>query len=204
MTSKIKSTLLIIRPPYLTPKQHPLATEYYKYTSLLHQSLASKFKLDFYYQPQSLNSKKFVQGEYLRQIKDWGYSHYSNQDVSVDSGVDIHENLPTSNNKVDNIERLGDRSLGLLLPNHSLPSTTLNAGESLDQAALRAGYQQFGRDIDLWVVSKLPIAVNKDESGVDVSRLPLYTAIPTNTPPELHNTQLHTQWHSLHTHQLPQ
>lgn len=164
----IKASLLIVRPPYLTTQLHPFKDLYYKYNRQLYQAISSKFFVDFYYQPQSLNSKKFMQSEYVKQIDNWGYSHYSNQDVTIDSGVDVTLNNPATNNEPNNIERLGDRSLTLLSSDNTLPTTTIHPNESLDEAALRGAYQEFGRDIDLWLVSKLPIAVNTDESGVDV------------------------------------
>ncbi|TIB80706.1 hypothetical protein E3Q22_01779 [Wallemia mellicola] len=156
----MKSSLLIIRPAYLNFNSE-FKTQYFKYQRDLHQALSGNFNKDFYYQPQSLSQRGFIQREHQKQLDKWGYSIYKDQQLSSQNEISVDENTREIDDSVKNIERRGERSLVLVDEKNAIPTTTVNPKESLDQAALRAGYEKFGRDIDLWLVSKLPIGVNR-------------------------------------------
>ncbi|TIA90565.1 hypothetical protein E3P99_01502 [Wallemia hederae] len=162
----IKASVLIVRPPYITPQLSPFKDAYFQYNRLLTNALSSKFFVDFYYQQGSLSQRYFKQREHLRQLQEWGYSNYPDEQLTQPD-LDVTENKRDSDDSLTSITRRGDRSVSLVLKDGSLPTAAVQPGESLDEAALRAAYTQLGRDIDLWLVSKLPIAVNKDKEGVD-------------------------------------
>lgn len=173
----LSSALLVTRAPVLQRELTPFEREYYRFNTALSHTLMQPFPRDMYFKKGSAAESRF--DEYYKQLqKTWEVetetrgAHESRKNAQNDSDAELYATLPRTTDadaqkNVRSLERALDRTLYLFvsdkkdewrLPAKALPTErTLN--DTLHDTATEAVTEKLGDTMDLWLVSKLPIAV---------------------------------------------
>ncbi|WFD33336.1 hypothetical protein MCUN1_000149 [Malassezia cuniculi] len=173
----VNAALLTVRAPVLLRTPTALETEYYRFNLSLADALQQPFPKDQYFKKGSAAESRF-DAYYSALRKSWDVSEATKSDEGA-AGADnaaLYATQPrttAADEKGDtsSLERALDRTLYLFvkqdgawrLPTKPLPET-LGPTDSLHASALAAGESVLGNRVDLWLVSRLPVAVIKSAS----------------------------------------
>ncbi|WFD02978.1 hypothetical protein MOBT1_001667 [Malassezia obtusa] len=176
----LKSALLVTRAPVLQREPSAFEREYYRFNTALSHKLQQPFPRDMYFKKGSAAESRF--DEYYTQLqKTWEVktetrdpSKSVRKDAQSDSDAELYATMPRTTEadaqkNVKSIERALDRTLYLFVADKGskgswrLPSKELaadrTAHDTLHTTAMSAVTDMLGDTMDLWLVSKLPIAV---------------------------------------------
>lgn len=171
--------MLVSRPPVLQRAPDALEREYYRFNTALAHRLQQPFQVDQYFKKGSTAEMRF-QAYYEQLKKTWDVStetvsrdELQRKAENSESEAELYATLPRTTdadaqNDVRTLDRALDRTLYLVvkrgddaawrLPALALP-TERTVNDSLHATAEDAVTDVIGDEMDLWLVSKLPIAV---------------------------------------------
>lgn len=176
----LHSALLVTRAPVLQREPSAFEREYYRFNTALSHKLQQPFQRDMYFKKGSAAESRF--DEYYTQLqKTWELttatrdpSQAANRGTPSDSDAELYATMPRTTEadaqkNVHSLNRALDRTLylfvadkgsksGWRLPSKALP-TERSAHDMLHTTATHAVTDKLGDTMDLWLVSKLPIAV---------------------------------------------
>lgn len=182
----ITASVLLSRHALLQPTPEPLAKAYYAYQTKLRHALSNPVPTDFYFKPGSLALRRFLAAEHAVEDKIYGSKIAG---PTPDLG-EIQPEPPLQETSRDHWEKAdaerGERSLERFPEEEvffvvqakgkwTFPSTSLKAGEGLDEAVNQritgvAG-QLDGKGMDTWLVTRKPVGlVRNGEERVSQSR----------------------------------
>lgn len=177
----LQSALLVTRAPVVLQEPTALEREVYRFHVALSHRLQQPFAREQYFKKGSAAESRF--DEYYAQLqKTWDIHTTTKAPTSSrtapgthDSEEDMYATMPRQtqadvDQDVTSLERALDRTLylvvkrdGCVAPTWHLPTKALpderTASDSLHDTAMTAVTESIGSDMDLWLVSKLPIAV---------------------------------------------
>ncbi|KOS16466.1 hypothetical protein Malapachy_3584 [Malassezia pachydermatis] len=182
----LQSALLVTRAPVLQASPSKFEQEYYRFNVALSNKLQQPFPRDMYFKKGSAAESRF--DAYYAQLQStWDITTESktraeleNKSMSTgsESDAELYATLPRTTeadaqNDQQSLERALDQTLYLVvkmpagdksegptwrLPTKALP-TSRSASDSLHDTATEAVEDALGSEMDIWLVSKLPIAV---------------------------------------------
>ena len=159
--------------------------EYFNYNKLLSNSINLNFPINFYFQKGSLNEKKFRNYLSDKELSEWNYTSYKKDEsitnLASETELSLRENTLSGeeDKNFKSIKRLPMNSISLLINKgnnkYQLPSIQVNdKHQSLYDASNQCNLQHFNNQLDLWLVSKLPIGYFNDEHNDKVFILMYY------------------------------
>lgn len=171
----VSAALLAVRAPLLLRTPTPLETEYYRFNVSLSDALQQPFPKEHYFKKGSAAESRF-DAYYDALRKSWDvHEATKSEEGSADAALYATQPRTTAADEsgdVRSLERALDRTLYLLVkdrasgawrfPSKAVPEER-TAGRSLHVSALAAGEAILGNRVDLWLVSRLPVAVVKDD-----------------------------------------
>jgi large subunit ribosomal protein L46 len=189
-SSTLSAYLLLSRPPTILRSPTSFESAYHAYNSKLQQALAQPFPREVYFKKGSAAENKFLQEEEERRRRMFS-GNKSNvksekeikekttqAEISEIEGQDLYRTVSRrtkadEENRLDSLERSLDRNLFLLVKggemgnDWTLPFTKLEKGGSgiLHKAAPQVAHSLFGKEMDIWMVSNLPIGLLSNASG---------------------------------------
>lgn len=176
----LSAALLVTRAPVLQREPTALEREYYRFNTELAHKLQQPFPRDMYFKKGSAAESRF--DEYYTQLqKTWELktdtrdpSKQVRKDAPSDSDAELYATMPRTTDadaqkNVKSMERALDRTLYLFVtdkrdggawrfPSKALPAER-TPQDSLHATAMSAATETLGDTMDLWLVSKLPVAV---------------------------------------------
>ncbi|WFD22015.1 hypothetical protein MEQU1_000677 [Malassezia equina] len=178
--ASLQSALLVSRAPVVLQEPSPLEREYYRFNVALSNRLQQPFAREQYFKKGSAAESRF--DEYYAQLQNtWDVQTatktlHSQRSTggSQEAEADMYATMPRetqadAENNVQSLERALDRTLYLVVkrdgatPTWHLPTKALPAEraatDSLHATATEAVTDILGAEMDLWLVSHLPIAV---------------------------------------------
>lgn len=181
-TSTLSAYMLLSRPPTIIRSPTSFESAYHAYNSKIQRALAQPFPKDLYFKKGSAAESKFLQEEKARQriLTQSNTGSTSKQDSDSSNEKVEEQSLYTTatrrtkadeQGRIDTLERNLDRSLFLLVKGGEMGNTwTLpfakvdsEANTSLHKAAPNAVLSMLGKDMDIWMVSTLPIGLLSKE-----------------------------------------
>ncbi|WFD29134.1 hypothetical protein MSPP1_000139 [Malassezia sp. CBS 17886] len=182
----LQCALMVTRQPVLQRAPTPLEREYYKFNRKLANTLQQPFPRDVYFKKGSAAESRF--DEYYAQLQNtWDITTETKDPAATqadkgsadatESADTLYATMPRTTaadakNDVRSLERALDRTLYLVVshpeaatkgPTWGFPAKALpvprTPGDSLHSTAADAVSELLGTHMDLWLVSKLPIAV---------------------------------------------
>lgn len=179
--AQLRAALLVTRAPVLQKPEDNFEREYYRFNVALAHRLQQPFPRDMYFKKGSAAEQRF--DEYYAQLQNTWHVATETRARSVpgktgkraDTDAELYATMPRTTEADErgdqgSIERALDRTLYLVvapkgkgpaawrlpakaLPEQRTPSVTLHDN------AIAAVTESFGEVMDLWLVSRLPIAV---------------------------------------------
>ncbi|MBW0496337.1 hypothetical protein O181_036052 [Austropuccinia psidii MF-1] len=148
---------LLSRQPLLLPSLTEFESAYYQYQRQLTQSFSKPIRSSFFFRTGSNAAKTF---ELALKSNSFGVS----LEPLANSSSSVEE---TDQHNFQDLERQPCRSIYLLIKcNHEhaneqwqLPTSEIKFQESLNQASLRAIYQNLGIHMDIWSIGKVPATI---------------------------------------------
>lgn len=181
----VYASLLLSRPPLITPTQSQLESTYYNYTSSVQHALSNPPSQTnpFYFKPGSLPLRRFQQSQHQVLSETYGSELAGSApdigDVPAETPVQAfdrdHWVKQDAKRGDKSLERFPEQEVFCVVKDKSgkweIPRVKLEQGESLDDAVGRIrGVQGWmeGRTMDSWLVTRKPIGSLK--SGQDTVR----------------------------------
>lgn len=178
--ASLQSALLVSRAPVVLQAPSPLEREYYRFNVALSNRLQQPFAREQYFKKGSAAESRF--DEYYAQLQNTWDVQTATKTLhaqrstggSQEAEADMYATMPRetqadAENNVQSLERALDRTLYLVVkrdgatPTWHLPTKALPAEraatDSLHATATEAVTDILGDEMDLWLVSHLPIAV---------------------------------------------
>lgn len=185
----LSAYLLLSRPPTILRSPTPFESAYHAYNSKLQRVLSQPFARDVYFKKGSAAENKFLKEEKERKAatfaeqEDQGArqsASSSTVEASEVEGQDLYRTVSRTTkadeeNRTDSLDRSLDRSLFLLVKGGemgsqwTLPFTKVDKDgfASLHKAAPDAVYSLLGKEMDIWMVSNLPVGMLASGKGGD-------------------------------------
>lgn len=174
----VSAALLAVRAPLLLRTPTPLETEYYRFNISLADALQQPFPKEQYFKRGSAAEGRFdAYYDALRKTWDVGEATKSDEGAAGADNAALYATQPRTtaadkSGDVRSLDRALDRTLYLLvkegdkwrLPSKALPEKR-SAQDSLHASALAAGEAVLGSHVDVWLVSRLPVAVVKSSDA---------------------------------------
>ncbi|CCU98408.1 unnamed protein product [Malassezia sympodialis ATCC 42132] len=178
--ASLQSALLVTRAPVVLQAPSGLEREYYRFNVALSNRLQQPFAREQYFKKGSAAESRF--DEFYAQLqKTWDLQTATKTpdapraaSGAQEAEADLYATMPRETKadqerNVQSLERALDRTLYLAvqrdgtwrLPTKALPGARAPT-DSLHDTATEAVTEPLGTDMDLWLVSKLPIAVVQD------------------------------------------
>jgi large subunit ribosomal protein L46 len=170
----ITASVLLSRHALLTPTPEPLAKAYYDYQTKLRHALSNPVPTDFYFKSGSLALRRFLESEHAVEEKFYGAKVAG---PKPELG-DVQPEPPLEEKSRDHWEKAdasrGERSLERFPEEEvfclvqakgkwTFPSTSLQAGEGLDEAVteriIGVKGQLNGQGMDTWLVTRKPVGL---------------------------------------------
>lgn len=197
-SSALSAYLLLSRPPTILRSPTPFESAYHAYNSKLQNALSQPFPREIYFKKGSAAEKKFLEEEkerknaLLKKSNDNGESSTSPNLASEEKMVELAAEKGNDNQglyrtisrrtkadeqgSTDSLERSLDRHLFLLVKGGdmgkewTLPFARVdkNGSGTLHKAAPEAVHNLLGDELDIWMVTNLPIGVisnNNSDKG---------------------------------------
>lgn len=189
--------MLVHRAPLLTPSPTPFESAYYQYSSSIGFALSNPPPTEFYFKKGSLTERRFTRAQWEREAAAFGNRLAGKQpdvgDIPGEEVLSLNHREQEVEQGGDNtrLERRGDRSLYLVVKakgeeKWSLPSGPLENAENLHEAASRNLRETLGLDMDIWLVTRQPIALLKspaETTFVFKSHILAGQAVPQTSSP---------------------
>ncbi|GFZ43199.1 hypothetical protein JCM24511_00918 [Saitozyma sp. JCM 24511] len=174
---QVTASLLLSRPPLLTPSAHPLEAAYYAHSASVRSALSNPAPTQFYFKPGSLPLRRFQRSQHQHELETFGPRLAGSApdvgDVPGEAPVDEvardHWVKEDSERGEKSLERWPEEEVYCLVKDGkrwSFPSTTVEKGEGLDEAVKRGlvGVEGKlgGQGMDSWLVTRKPVGLLKD------------------------------------------
>jgi len=153
----------------LTPSPTAFEQAYHAYSSSIHRALSNPAPVDFYFKKGSLTERRFSVAEWERDTAAFGGKLAGKKDegeVQGEEGVVLnYRNEGEGDGEGrDKVERKGERNVYLVVKRRvdgkwTVPRGNVGDGEALHEAAIRHLHQNFGIDMDTWLVTRQPVTV---------------------------------------------
>lgn len=175
--TQLTASLLLSRGPLLTPTLHPLAKAYYDRSFKLRHSMSNPTATNFYFKPGSVALRRFQEAEHAREVEYYGTALAGKKpEVGEVQPEPAFEETPRDHwAKADeergdhSLERYPEEEVFCLVQEKgkwTFPSTTVKAGEGLDEAVdariVGPNGSLDGKSVDTWLVTRKPIGVVRD------------------------------------------
>ncbi|RSH92615.1 54S ribosomal protein L17 mitochondrial [Saitozyma podzolica] len=142
---QVTASLLLSRPPLLTPSAHPLESAYYAHSSSVRSALSNPAPTQFYFKPGSLPLRRFQRSQHQHELETFGPRLAGSApdvgDVPGEAPVEEvardHWVKEDSERGEKSLERWPEEEVYCLVKDGkrwSFPSTTVEKGEGLDEA----------------------------------------------------------------------
>jgi large subunit ribosomal protein L46 len=223
----VYASLLLSRPPLLTPTPTDLESTYYNFTSSVQHAISNPPSQTnaFYFKAGSLPLRRFQQSQYESLKSTYGEKLAGAKpeigDVPAENPVDFvsrdHWEKEDSKRGEKSLERFPEEEVYCVVKGKEggkweVPRVQVEVGESLDDAVGRirgiGGWME-GQTMDSWLVTRKPIgSLKSDKEIVSTScKVPLFawpelTARPSSSDHILwlENPSYHQKPHSPHGH----
>lgn len=192
-SSALSAYLLLSRPPTVLRSPSPFESAYHAYNSKLQSALSQPFPREIYFKKGSAAEKTFLKEEKERKDAILKKSQRDGESVTSDSAseeksVDSSAEKVGSNQglystlsrrtkaddqgSIESLERSLDRHLFLLVKggemgnDWTLPFAKVekSGSEALHKAAPKAVHKLLGDELDIWMVTNLPVGVISNSS----------------------------------------
>jgi large subunit ribosomal protein L46 len=193
-SSALSAYLLLSRPPTILRSPTPFESAYHAYNSKLQLALTQSFPRDLYFKKGSATETKFLEEEKARRAaargEDLNKGEQSASNKSADqaekaaraeeSNESLYHTISTrtkadEQGRTDTLDRILDQHLFLMVKapemgnEWTLPFARVDkmGTETLHKAAPEAVHKLLGKNLDIWMVTNLPVAVveSKGEKG---------------------------------------
>jgi large subunit ribosomal protein L46 len=184
-SSSLSTALLLSRPPTILREPSAFEAAYFTYNAKVARALAQPFPKDFYFQKGSAAEQRFDDEEKARAAALAPQTHAeagkggnakaeppqpsAPTTTTSEHEADLYATSPRrteadEHNDTTSLQRALDKTLFLLIKDTQgrwrFPTTPLRGDEEpLHRVAPRAVHEPLGEDMDIWLVSNLPIAV---------------------------------------------
>lgn len=170
----ITASVLLSRHALLTPTPEPLAKAYYAYQTKLRHALSNPLPTDFYFKSGSLALRRYLESEHQVEEKFYGSKIAGpTPDLGEIQPEPPLEEIPRDHwEKADaergerSLERFPEEEVYFLVQSKgkwTFPSTSLQAGEGLDEAVTSritgVTGQLGGQGMDTWLVTHKPVGL---------------------------------------------
>ncbi|UZJ57206.1 hypothetical protein CBS101457_006526 [Exobasidium rhododendri] len=194
-STTLAAYLLLSRPPTILRSPTSFETAYHAYNSKLQEALSQPFPREVYFKKGSAAENKFNKeeeerrkvlfGDQKEQLDSEKKSSTTKEketsvaaEVSEIEGQDLYRTLPRrtkadEENRTDSLDRSLDRNLFMVVrggemgTEWTLPFTKIEKGGNtvLHKTAPQMIHSLFGKEIDIWIVSNMPIGLLSGGAG---------------------------------------
>ncbi|KAF5372926.1 hypothetical protein D9758_001741 [Tetrapyrgos nigripes] len=177
----LNTAIILNRSPLITRTPTTFERAYYAYQARLRRALSNPFPYEFYFKQGSILETRFEMEEQKRERRAFGptFGKPKEDDDKEKAAAnraaalqlaeqegEFEEMMPRSHSSDEakdykSLDRRGKRNLYLLLKDANdfwrFPQGGIQKGELLHQAAQRDMYDECGKHMDAWIVSRNPI-----------------------------------------------